>query len=245
MSHILLLGDSLTEWGFECGWASRLSNVYVRRADVINRGLCGYNTRWILSILKNDESRHHLLPAYAPRPLFITLLLGSNDCATGGQAVPLHEFKSNLRAIIDLVRKHASPVGGIFLMTPPPINVEKWHKRLQREFGADPSTCGRSLERVLSYRDAVLQVGCVEKKAHNDVHVVDLYERFLGKDAESPNVAKGPWCDYLSDGLHFSETGGALVFDALMSAIESSPHSAQIIPGNVATQLPDFMTLMK
>ena len=47
---ILLFGDSITEYGFgieevRFGWASLLSSLYSRRADVLNRGFSGYNTK--------------------------------------------------------------------------------------------------------------------------------------------------------------------------------------------------------
>ncbi len=38
MEQVLLLGDSLTQEGFKTGgWAARLADTYVRRADVLNR----------------------------------------------------------------------------------------------------------------------------------------------------------------------------------------------------------------
>lgn len=53
MKKILLLGDSLTQGGTddEGGWAQRLAARYSRRADVLNRGLSGYQTGWTLEVL--------------------------------------------------------------------------------------------------------------------------------------------------------------------------------------------------
>jgi lysophospholipase L1-like esterase len=47
---VLLLGDSLTERGFDPdgGWAAALAHALTRRADVANRGLSGWNSRWAL-----------------------------------------------------------------------------------------------------------------------------------------------------------------------------------------------------
>ena len=52
--QILLVGDSLTQRGYDSkkGWVSKLASSYVRRADVINRGYSGYNTRWVLDLMK-------------------------------------------------------------------------------------------------------------------------------------------------------------------------------------------------
>ena len=49
---VVLLGDSLTQRGGAVaggapGWAARLGELYARRPDVVNRGLSGYNTRWV------------------------------------------------------------------------------------------------------------------------------------------------------------------------------------------------------
>ena len=46
-SKILLIGDSLTQTSFE-GWGAGLAHRYQRRADILNRGMSGYNTRWWL-----------------------------------------------------------------------------------------------------------------------------------------------------------------------------------------------------
>nr|CCC89532.1 putative esterase [Trypanosoma congolense IL3000] len=243
MQQILLLGDSLTEQGFSSGWVSRLSDAYVRRADVLNRGLSGYNTRWLLSVLRSDESRHHLFPEHVTRPLFVTILIGTNDCSLGGQGVPLQEFKGNLRILLDIVRKRLSPIGGIFLMTPPPINGKEWNKWLQ-DNGIDPAT-GQTPDNVLRYRDAVAQIGLMESKEFKDVTVIDLHDVFLGPNAEAKGGEEGPWCKYFSDGLHFNEDGGKLVYDALMSAIRRSACADCIAPENITPSLPDFMVLMK
>ncbi len=46
MEQVLLLGDSLTQEGFKTGgWAARLADTYVRRADVLNRVSAGRRAR--------------------------------------------------------------------------------------------------------------------------------------------------------------------------------------------------------
>lgn len=43
---VVLFGDSLTQFSFsEGGWGAGMADAYQRRADVLNRGLSGYNTR--------------------------------------------------------------------------------------------------------------------------------------------------------------------------------------------------------
>jgi hypothetical protein len=51
-STFILLGDSLTQQAFtRGGWGQLIGDLYVRRADVLNRGYSGYNTRWALQLL--------------------------------------------------------------------------------------------------------------------------------------------------------------------------------------------------
>ncbi|ORC87165.1 putative esterase [Trypanosoma theileri] len=242
MRHIVLLGSSQTQEGYLSGWVSRLSNCYVRRADVVNRGLSGYNSRWILDILADDTRRQHLLPLQIGRPLFITLMVGSNDAAETAHNVPLQEFKGNLRRIIHLVREHAAPVGGIFLLTPPPIDEEARLKRIQG-YRPAATVSDRSLETIRQYRNAVIQVGSEEEATYGDVTVVDLFPVFLGNCADTMPYSKGPWCDYFSDGLHFNEAGGKLVFEALWDAIGKSPKAKDILPDGMPFVVPSHETL--
>lgn len=99
---IVLLGDSLTQFGFEDrGWASLLASDYSRRADVLNRGFQGYNTRELkaslLDVLHSDA---------VDGALFVTLWLGSTDAFSPGNVrhVPLDDFQANLEMIVTNVR---------------------------------------------------------------------------------------------------------------------------------------------
>lgn len=80
------------------GWASLLSDAYARRADVLNRGYSGYNSRHVCSILEKSVFPEHVL--------FCTVFLGTNDAALPGelQHVPLDEFETNLESIVTKVR---------------------------------------------------------------------------------------------------------------------------------------------
>lgn len=54
LDQIILFGDSITQQSFsqERGFAfgAELSNQYVRKLDVVNRGLSGYNTAQALKV---------------------------------------------------------------------------------------------------------------------------------------------------------------------------------------------------
>jgi lysophospholipase L1-like esterase len=102
---IVLFGDSITQQGFgvdgNLGWASLLASAYSRRADVLNRGFSGYNTRHALDILPR---------VFGTPPdegiLFCTVLFGANDSALPGerQHVPMDEYKENLYKIVTSIR---------------------------------------------------------------------------------------------------------------------------------------------
>ena len=122
---ILLLGDSLTQQSFgraagssssplSGGWAATLANVYQRRADVLNRGLAGYNTDFHLRVL--PERLDHVV--------LTIIFFGANDAALPeidpSHAVSLDQYKRNLRTLVDRSRT-AYGNHNILLLTPPPV----------------------------------------------------------------------------------------------------------------------------
>jgi hypothetical protein len=67
MEQVVLLGDSLTQEGFKAGgWAARLAEVYVRRADVLNRVSVGAGR---VELWREQVRRHRarILANTAPR----------------------------------------------------------------------------------------------------------------------------------------------------------------------------------
>ncbi|KAG3163973.1 hypothetical protein PI126_g5292 [Phytophthora idaei] len=73
------IGDSITEHGSDSsksGFITILQNHYVRSVDCVNRGLSGYNSKWVLE---------HGMPIYAKElqseysAAFVTVFLGAND----------------------------------------------------------------------------------------------------------------------------------------------------------------------
>lgn len=93
----LLFGDSLTQRSFEeGGWGASLTHHYARKvnwdqqflsglvaacsphllllqADIVNRGLSGYNSRWAKFILP------HVLETRSQPPALLTIWFGAND----------------------------------------------------------------------------------------------------------------------------------------------------------------------
>ncbi|KAH8066304.1 hypothetical protein JL722_737 [Aureococcus anophagefferens] len=92
---IVLLGDSLTQYGFGPeGWASRLAHRYQRRADVLNRGYSGYTSRWLLAAPSAAAVPH-------AKVLLTVIWLGANDAAPKSALEPraADEFSENLAAL--------------------------------------------------------------------------------------------------------------------------------------------------
>lgn len=258
MDSFILLGDSLfqrassqdrDQTGQVIGSLQpRLSDAYVRRLDVVNRGFSGYNTRQILEIQRNVAC----LPGKAH---FVAILLGANDArlpdTPGGpqQHVPLVEFKKNLARIVRRLRLQGSRKKRIILITTPPVD-----ERMTVTADSEKDTSLRGVIRrkaavTAQYARAVREVGEEHK-----ITVLDLWSKFIdlacrdddGKDADSlekagrtmsaegvaessqdehflPGSSEAPvnktLQSYFIDGLHFSRKGYDLFYDELMTLI--------------------------
>ncbi|GMF20795.1 unnamed protein product [Phytophthora lilii] len=100
---LLLTGDSLTEQGTYPnlkGWVARMQARYTRSADVITRGLLGYNTKLFLRYVMPTLEREISSGAYTT-PSLITVWLGANDSALvngidSERHVPIEEYDTNI-----------------------------------------------------------------------------------------------------------------------------------------------------
>lgn len=197
IKRILLIGDSITEYSQiveNNGWGALLSSRYVRSADVLNRGFAGYNTRWIKfmlpQILPNDNfNREDYILA--------TILLGSNDCTTRQQHIPLPEYKRNIVTIINYLKSKINQNIKIILITPPPIDFDKgWKERAS----------------VTYYADVVKNIG-------NEMHipVINLWGSTLDIKIDTKINPKAD----LIDGLHLSKSGNGKLFLAIQAVIST------------------------
>ncbi|KAI9696326.1 MAG: hypothetical protein M1820_008168 [Bogoriella megaspora] len=107
-NHVILFGDSITEWSFEnspnhTGFGYRLTHYYKDLAQVLNRGVAAYTTTWLKPYFHQilGEIR---VKATKP-PLLFTIFLGANDAAPPGgpQHVPLDQFEANIREFVDTI----------------------------------------------------------------------------------------------------------------------------------------------
>ncbi|KAG7396908.1 hypothetical protein PHYBOEH_001552 [Phytophthora boehmeriae] len=195
------IGDSITELASNpdhSGFITLLQNHYVRSIDTINRGLSGYNTKWV---------REHALPIFAKElqcqylASFVTVFLGANDAVLKDGPdkvvhVPLEDYRANLVQILHTVKPLLPPHGKILLITPPAVIDSMRHG-------------DRSNATTGKYAKV-----CVEVAQAENVHVLDLHTYF---NTAYPNEEDRKQC--FADGLHFAAKGNRDVGKLLNVAI--------------------------
>lgn len=222
MSKLLLLGDSLTQTSFE-GWGGMLANLYQRRADVLNRGMSGYNTRWYIKYAQDNGVWDE-----PGRVVLVTIFFGANDATLIDQDptkhVPLAEYGENLKALIGKTRG-SYPTAKILLITPPPIHREQrlefQEMRYQEYATGIPE---RTSEHTLTYVQK-----CIEVSKELNVPCLDMFDAMM-KDGD------GDFGKFLWDGLHFSELGQKFVFEQLTLAIKTHFPGIAVRPDQITGQ---------
>ncbi|XP_044144580.1 isoamyl acetate-hydrolyzing esterase 1 homolog isoform X2 [Bufo gargarizans] len=202
--RVLLFGDSITQFAFETnGWGATLANKLVRKCDVLNRGLSGYNTRWAKQILPK------LIPdsAHAADIAAVTIFFGANDSSIREQNpqkhVPLEEYTENLRSMVQYLKSVNIKEEKIVLITPPPIHEPTLEKHCL--------TNGFKLNRLNAVTWAYARA-CAKVGDEYGADVVDLWT--LMQEGGSDYTV------YLSDGLHLSEEGNQFLESKLWPLLE-------------------------
>jgi len=211
--QFVLFGDSLTQHGFdEGGWGAKLASQYARKADVVLRGYSGYNTVWAGHLLNQVFP-----PAPTRGPALVTIFFGANDAAikdgcNDKQHVPVAEYAARIRAMVKHVRSNG--VNATIIIAPPPVDeaarridrMRKWG--LTDEQVAEPDRLNRVTGEYAAAAGAVAaEVGAA---------FVDTWTEFQ-KDAG--------WRNFLSDGLHLTPAGSAVLYTLLQRTIDSQlPH---------------------
>ncbi|KAE8981026.1 hypothetical protein PR003_g24727 [Phytophthora rubi] len=210
---LLLTGDSLTELGADpakMGWVSLSQSDYVRTADVIVRGISGYNTKWFLKYVMPTIEGEISSSAYTV-PSLITIFLGTNDAALVNGSnpemhVPISEYKENLIKIVSGFQ-NVAPEAGILLITPPHVDdgvrIQYASKRNDMKRGL----VDRSNAVTSNYSQA-----CVEIAGTLGIPVLNLNAHFNAM-TESTLL--------LQDGLHFNANGNKIVHELLRSKIKT------------------------
>lgn len=210
--QILLLGDSLTQLSFSPrGFGSYLSNMYQRRADVLNRGFAGYNTTWFCHYLNTDAGLKDVFGTYSKNEnvSLVTVFFGANDASDSilnpRHHVSIQQFKENLKIIAKKVHLHC-PNAKIIIISPPPVHHEG---RLKYQIERYREKATGKLERNMTLSE---QYAKAAKEVADELNVPNLN---LWKEMQKFDK----WNEYLCDGLHFSDKGNAFVGDRLIKVI--------------------------
>ncbi|KAK9828721.1 hypothetical protein WJX72_001713 [[Myrmecia] bisecta] len=232
--QFVLFGDSLTQQSFDPagGWGASLADAYARKADVINRGYGGYNTRWALKMLTR------IFPQTAEPPRLVTVFFGANDAAIPGrlgerQHVAIPDYVDNLRTIVQHLQQLRA--GSILLITPPPVSDQgrvKYNCELQ---GVTEVT--QIPERTNAFTGQYAEA-CKSLASELGLPVLDLWGLM---QQERDWEAELFW-----DGLHFTSKGNAVVYKHLQALVDEQfpdlraedmaydfPHHSKFDPANV------------
>ncbi|KAJ3116939.1 hypothetical protein HDU96_008339 [Phlyctochytrium bullatum] len=217
LPQFLLFGDSLTQQGYDAhrhGWVALLSDCYIRKAELRNRGFSGYNTRWLKPLLKEILSEFE-----DGQLLLMTVWAGANDAvvpeANAHQAVPLSEFKDNLSQMLQTA-KSLHPRVKIVVITPPPVDAEAWGEHCKN----NNRPADRTLERTSVYKDACLQVAEEIAGAFpGDIAMLDTFKMLDIDTSTSAERVKEKLRKVFYDGLHFNALGNDTVGDAVKALI--------------------------
>ena len=201
----LLLGDSQTQLGWgEGGWVTSLAEKYVRKVDIINRGLSGYNTRMLLTVLPD------ILDSVAVENIkIVTLMMGSNDASfpetNPEQAVPLEEFGENLLKILTMLLNKGIKKESIVIISPPPILPDKWSQYRNSLPGPKYENC-KDNQLTKQYASE-----CGKVAARLNMTFVDLFTAMMAlQDLDAA----------LTDGLHLGNQGHAVLFRHLSAIFD-------------------------
>lgn len=236
-AQILLLGDSITQQANSaslCGWAAHLSDIYQRRADVLNRGFSGYNTDWYLRYLDTREGHEDVFGSCIDNVKVVTIFFGANDASdpvlNPRHHVPLHRFKSNLADIASRCRASFGDDVSILIICPPPVHHPS---RLQYQVTRYGDKATGKLERTLELSGAYAKAA-VEVASDLGVSCLNTWSDMQestkgGADGDDQQ----PWSKYLSDGLHLSREGNIFLGERLAKLIHKDYPSLAVHPCKV------------
>mmetsp|Transcript_30059 Transcript_30059/g.30527 ORF Transcript_30059/g.30527 Transcript_30059/m.30527 type:complete len:272 (+) Transcript_30059:37-852(+) len=223
----ILFGDSITQQGYELdthGWISSLSNWWIRKVEVINKGFSGYNSRNALKVFHDS--------VISTTPKFVTIFFGANDASIPEwpQHVPLQEYRTNIEHMILTIQKRL-PQCVIVLITPPPI----WEEKL-KQFNIDKGETNpaffinRTNSRAKMYAEVVTALA-----QKYEVGVIDLWHNLEGSSEDRK--------DYLIDGLHLNSKGNKMLFK-LLTELVSNQYS-DWLPENIDMYHPHWTKLVE
>ncbi len=234
LPQVVLFGDSLFQGAAEIlkGFSlqAALQAHCMRRYDVINRGLSGYNTSQALAVLPKIVPAPPAAPSpYTPKIAYLVVLLGANDAAlptqVDNQHVDLAEYEANLKALLTHPNIQAHAPGKILVVTPPPLDGIRLHEYERITYGR--TVTSRQARVTAQYAEAARRAAA----AVPGVAVVDLWKALMERaEARTPGFdpksgimlgdeaggQRGYLANLLTDGLHLSGEGYQVLFEALV-----------------------------
>ncbi|CAK7238741.1 MAG: hypothetical protein STHCBS139747_000159 [Sporothrix thermara] len=248
LPQVVLFGDSLFQGAPEMldGFSlqAALETHCIRRYDVVNRGLSGYNTSQALRALPSIFPRPPSEPSpFTPKIAYLVVLLGANDAAlpaaVDNQHVSLDKYEANLKAIITHENIQAYKPKKILVVTPPPVDGIRLNE--YERINSGRTTTSRQALVTAKYAEAARRVA----QSVPDATVVDLHKalmdlaisRTAGYDPKSGLVLgdeaggqRGYLSKLLTDGLHLSGEGYRVLFEELRPHIDP-PNPRQTMEG--------------
>ena len=175
--------------------------------EVIMAGVGGNNTRQMLSRLNSD--------VLSKQPGTVLILAGTNDMLNSGNSVPLAEFESNLKSIVNQISAINSR---IVLMTIPPCKEEALLSRHDSAFYAPEGPNGR----VAQANEVIYQIA-----VENNLLLVDM-NRIFNRNIDLIS----------SDGVHPTVDGCLVMADSLYQVIDENnlPTEKIVCFGNSITK---------
>ncbi|XP_067878515.1 isoamyl acetate-hydrolyzing esterase 1 homolog isoform X2 [Heterodontus francisci] len=148
------------------GWGGAIANRLVRRCDLLNRGLSGYNTKWALNVLPKIITQ----PTNQATIAAVAVFFGANDSTLKDvnpvQHIPLTEYTENLKRIIQYLKSIGVCEEKVIMITPPPLDESAWEKAC--------ITKGGKLDRCNSVTKQYAEA-CVKVATEYGTDVLDLW----------------------------------------------------------------------
>jgi isoamyl acetate esterase len=192
------------------GWVAQLSEHYIRRSDVVNRGVSGYTSRQARHIVSYALSDEDLARAW-----LITIWFGTNDAVLPSfdpiRHVSPEEYKSHLAYMIETIRGRARQLHNfgldILLITPPPVDEQRRKTFLYPSRPSEMALSDRTNQMTRHYVKM-----CRQLAAEYSIFCLELHEDMLSSKDCSIFLQE--------DGLHLSTEGNQFVIDQLLDFIE-------------------------
>lgn len=269
--QFILFGDSITQFG-TLTLQAYLQTEYIRRLDVINRGLSGFTLPMGLMALQK------FLPATSPESAWpkiklVTVFFGANDACVPGESqhVGLQSYIDAFKKVIDypVFNRKGALSTKIVIITPPPVNEHQFERKpaggFQRRAGITSQYARAAREVGKAYGAPVLDfwtilmtkvgwnasMGCECCCDRIPCHV-DMHSRMAPDMQHIPGCFQSPsnspdfeyqLSDFLADGLHLSKLGYDVLFSELLKLIrEEIPDCA---PENLPFVLPEWRAALK